>query len=90
VAPLTAWIDRLETVSGRGDLKRVQNLAEEDAHSAAVQLGASPRQTHILKSNVYAMPYGNPGIVRIRVQAAGETSADEAHVLPAAARGTNP
>jgi hypothetical protein len=90
VAPLTAWIDRLETVSGRVDLKRVQNLAEEDAHSAAVQLGASPGQTHIIESNVFAMPYGNPGIVRIRVQAAGETSADEERVLTAAARGTNP
>ncbi|MFE4229182.1 methylhydantoinase [Arthrobacter sp. NPDC056886] len=90
VAPLTAWIDRLETVSGRVDLRRVQNLAEEDAHSAAVQLGASPGQTHIIESNVFAMPYGNPGIVRIRVQAAGEASADEEHVLPAAARGTNP
>jgi hypothetical protein len=90
VAPLTTWIDRLETVSGRADLKRVQNLAEEDAHSAAVQLGASPGQTHILESNVYAMPYGNPGIVRIRVQAAGETSVDEERVLPVAARGTNP
>lgn len=87
VAPLTAWIDRLETVSGRVDLKRVQNLAEEDAHSAAVQLGATPGQTGIIESNVYAMPYGNPGIVRIRVQAAGETSADEEHLLPTAARG---
>ncbi|WP_066289692.1 hydantoinase/oxoprolinase N-terminal domain-containing protein [Arthrobacter sp. B6] len=86
-APLTAWIDRLETVSGRVDLKRVQNLAEDDAHSAAVQLGATPGQTDIIESNVYAMPYGNPGIVRIRVQAAGETFADEEHVLPTAARG---
>lgn len=86
-APLTAWIDRLETVSGRANLQRVQNLAEEDAHSAAVQLGASPGQTHIVESNVYAMPYGNPGIVRIRVQAAGETSANEEHVLPTAAGG---
>ena len=90
VALLTAWIDRLETVSGRVDLQRVQNLAEEDAHSAAVQLGASPGQTHIIESNVFAMPYGNPGIVRIRVLAAGETSADEEHVLPAAAGGTKP
>ena len=89
-APLTAWIDRLETVSGRVDLKRVQNLAEDDAHSAAVQLGATPGQTHIIESNVYAMPYGNPGIVRIRVQAAGETSTDEEHVLPTAAQGTTP
>ena len=31
VAPLTAWIDRLETVSGRVDLKRAQDVAEEDA-----------------------------------------------------------
>ena len=89
VAPLTAWIDRLETVSGRVDLQRVQNLAEEDAHSAAVQLGGSPGQTRIIESNVFAMPYGNPGIVRIRVQAAGETSADDEHMLPADARGTN-
>ena len=36
------------------------------------------------------MPYGNPGIVRIRVQAAGETSAYEERVLTAAARGANP
>ncbi|MFC9335271.1 MULTISPECIES: hydantoinase/oxoprolinase N-terminal domain-containing protein [Arthrobacter] len=90
VAPLTAWIDRLETVSGRVDMKRAQDLAEEDAHSAAVQLGASPGQTHILESNVFAMPYGNPGIVRVRVQAAGETSGNENHMLPAAVRGTNP
>jgi hypothetical protein len=89
-APLTAWIDRLETVSGRGDLKRVQNLAEDDAQSAAVQLGATPGQTQVIESNVYAMPYGNPGIVRIRVQAAGETSADEGQVLPTAARGATP
>ncbi|MFH5879053.1 methylhydantoinase [Arthrobacter sp. NA-172] len=74
VAPLTAWIDRLETVSGREDLQQVQARAEEDAESVAVQLGASPGQTRIVESNVYAMPYGNPGIVRIRVQAAGETS----------------
>ncbi len=72
VAPLTAWIDRLETVSGRADLQLVQRRAEEDAESAAVQLGASPGLTRIIESNVYAMPYGNPGIVRIRVQAAGE------------------
>jgi hypothetical protein len=73
-APLTTWVDRLATVSGRQDLQQVQARAEEDAHSAAVQLGASPGQTHIIESNVFAMPYGNPGIVRIRVQAAGETS----------------
>ncbi|BCW48133.1 hypothetical protein J2Y41_000933 [Arthrobacter sp. 1088] len=86
-APLTAWIDRLETVRGRDDLQRVQNLAEEDAYSAAVQLGASPGQTRIIESNVYAMPYGNPGIVRIRVQAAGETYVHEEHTLPTAAPG---
>jgi hypothetical protein len=89
-APLTAWIDRLETVSGRVDLKRVQNLAQEDAHSAVVQLGASPGQTHIIESNVYAMPYGNPGIVRIRVQAAGEAFVGEEQVLPLAAGRANP
>ncbi|MEV8150740.1 hydantoinase/oxoprolinase N-terminal domain-containing protein [Arthrobacter sp. NPDC080073] len=76
VAPLTAWIDRLETVSGRADLQLVQRRAEEDAESAAVQLGASPGLTRIIESNVYAMPYGNPGIVRIRVQAAGEVSGE--------------
>ncbi|AFR31371.1 N-methylhydantoinase A/acetone carboxylase beta subunit-like protein (plasmid) [Arthrobacter sp. Rue61a] len=89
-APLTAWIDRLATVSGRLDLERVQNLAEEDAHSAAVQLGAVPGQTRIIESNVYAMPYGNPGIVRIRVQAAGETSAPEARLLPTVTSGATP
>lgn len=89
-APLTAWIDRLETVVGRVDLQRVQNRAEEDAHSAAVQLGASPGQTHIVESNVYAMPYGNPGIVRLRVQAAGETGGNEEHTLPTAALGATP
>jgi hypothetical protein len=73
VAPVTAWIDRLESVSGREDLHRVQGRAEEDAESVAVQLGARPGQTRIVESNVYAMPYGNPGIVRIRVQAAGES-----------------
>ena len=72
--PLTAWIDRLERVSGRADLQRVQHRAEEEASSAAVQLGASPADTRITESNVFAMPYGNPGIVRIRVQAAGGTS----------------
>ncbi|WP_410866716.1 hypothetical protein, partial [Paraburkholderia sp. SIMBA_027] len=40
--PLTAWIDRLERVSGQADLQRVQKRAEEEAQSAAVQLGASP------------------------------------------------
>jgi hypothetical protein len=89
-APLTAWIDRLERVSGRVDLQRVQHRAEEDAHSAAVQLGAGPGLTHIIESNVYAMPYGNPGIVRIRVQAAAETSAGEEQMLPVAARGATP
>lgn len=76
-APLTAWIDRLERVSGQADLQRVQHRAEEEARSAAVQLGASPTDTRIIESNVFAMPYGNPGIVRIRVQAAGGTSSPE-------------
>jgi|GEM_PF-3470182 len=89
-APLTAWIDRLETVSGRAALQLVQNRAEEDAHSAAVQLGASPGHTNIIESNVYAMPYGNPGIVRIRVQAAGETYGIGEHTLPAATLGATP
>ncbi|ABK05021.1 N-methylhydantoinase A/acetone carboxylase beta subunit-like protein [Arthrobacter sp. FB24] len=79
--PLTAWIDRLESVSGQADLQRVQNRAEEEARSAAVQLGASPTETRIIESNVFAMPYGNPGIVRIRVQAAGGTSSHEEHGL---------
>jgi hypothetical protein len=79
--PLTAWIDRLESISGQADLQRVQNRAEEEARSAAVQLGASPTETRIIESNVFAMPYGNPGIVRIRVQAAGGTSSHEEHGL---------
>ncbi|WP_395403323.1 hydantoinase/oxoprolinase N-terminal domain-containing protein [Arthrobacter sp. UC242_113] len=88
--PLTAWIDRLERVSGQADLHRVQHRAEEEASSAAVQLGASPTDTRIIESNVFAMPYGNPGIVRIRVQAAGGTSGSEeqapnAHAMEATA-----
>jgi hypothetical protein len=88
-APLTAWIDRLETVSGRADLQLVQHRAEEDAESAAVQLGANPGLTHIVESNVFAMPYGNPGIVRIRVQAAGETSGGREQTLSGVERGVN-
>ena len=84
--PLTAWIDRLEKVSGQADLHRVQHRAEEEASSAAVQLGASPTDTRIIESNVYAMPYGNPGIVRIRVQAAGGTCGSEEQALDAYAR----
>jgi hypothetical protein len=82
VAPLTAWIDRLETFHGPADLQRVQNLAEEDARSAAVQLGVSPEQAQIIESNVFALPYGNPGIVRVRVQAAGDRSTNTEKVLP--------
>lgn len=85
--PLTAWIDRLERVSGQADLQRVQHRAEEEASSAAVQLGASPADTRIIESNVFAMPYGNPGIVRIRVQAAGGTSSPEEQALAAQAMG---
>lgn len=85
-APLTSWIDRLETISGRTDLAAVQHRAEEDAQSAVVQLGANPGQIHIIESNVFAMPYGNPGIVRIRVQAAGETSSNKERFLAAEAR----
>jgi Hydantoinase/oxoprolinase N-terminal region len=85
--PLTAWIDRLDRVSGQADLQRVQHRAEEEARSAAVQLGASPTDTRIIESNVFAMPYGNPGIVRIRVQAAGGTSGDEEQALAAQATG---
>lgn len=86
-APLTAWIDRLERVSGQADLQRVQHRAEEEAQSAAVQLGASPTDTRIIESNVFAMPYGNPGIVRIRVQAAGGTSSSEEQALATQAMG---
>jgi hypothetical protein len=85
--PLTAWIDRLDRVSGQADLQRVQHRAEEEARSAAVQLGASPTDTRIIESNVFAMPYGNPGIVRIRVQAAGGTSGHEEQALAAQATG---
>lgn len=88
--PLTAWIDRLERVSGQAELQRVQHRAEEEASSGAVQLGASPTDTRIIDSNVFAMPYGNPGIVRIRVQAAGGRSGSEeraptAHAVEATA-----
>ncbi|MEV7455367.1 hydantoinase/oxoprolinase N-terminal domain-containing protein [Pseudarthrobacter oxydans] len=86
-APLTAWIDRLERVSGQADLQRVQHRAEEEAQSAAVQLGASPADTRIIESNVFAMPYGNPGIVRIRVQAAGGASSSEEQALATQAMG---
>jgi hypothetical protein len=74
-------------VSGRADLQLVQHRAEEDAESAAVQLGANPGLTHIVESNVFAMPYGNPGIVRIRVQAAGETSGGREQTLSGVERG---
>lgn len=69
-APWTAWIDRLESVANKEDLQRVQRLAEEDAKSIVIQSGASPEFTKIMESNAYALPYGNPGIVRVRVQAA--------------------
>ncbi|MEW1857466.1 methylhydantoinase [Pseudarthrobacter oxydans] len=85
--PLTAWIDRLERVSGQAGLQRVQHRAEEEASSAVVQLGASPADTRIIESNVFAMPYGNPGIVRIRVRAAGETAPSEEKVPAAQALG---
>lgn len=79
--PLTAWIDRLERVSGQAELQRVQHRAEEEASSAVVQLGAGPTDTRIIESNVFATPYGNPGIVRIRVRAAGRTSSLEEETL---------
>lgn len=85
--PLTAWIDRLERVSGQAELQRVQHGAEEEARSAVVQLGASPTDTRIIESNVFAMPYGNPGIVRIRVRAAGGTSSSEEKTRSAQAMG---
>jgi hypothetical protein len=86
--PLTAWIDRLERVSGQAGLQRVQHRAEEEASSAVVQLGASPADTRIIESNVFAMPYGNPGIVRIRVRAAGGTASSEEKAPAAQALGT--
>lgn len=76
-APLTAWIDRLETASSAAELHQVRILAEEDARSVVVQLGASPGSAEILESNVFAMPYGNPDIVRIRVRAAGAAGDSE-------------
>lgn len=85
--PLTAWIDRLERVSGQAELQRVQHRAVEEASSAVVQLGASPTDTRIIESNVFAMPYGNPGIVRIRVRAAGGTARSEEKAPAAQALG---
>lgn len=73
VAPLTAWVDRLETITDEADLQRVQRIAEADAAFVTVQSGASSERTTIAESNVFAMPYGHPGIVRIRVQATGES-----------------
>lgn len=72
-APWTAWIDRLENVANKEDLQRVQRLAEEDAKSIVIQSGGSPTRTRIMEANAYALPYGNPGIVRVRVQAADES-----------------
>ncbi|GAA4657622.1 methylhydantoinase [Arthrobacter cryoconiti] len=69
-APWTAWIDRLENVASKEDLQRVQRIAEEDAKSIVVQSGGSPVLTRVMEANSYALPYGNPGIVRVRVQAA--------------------
>lgn len=76
-APLTAWIDRLETASSAAELHQVRILAEEDARSVVVQLGANPGSTEIFESNVFALPYGNPNIVRIRVRAAGAAGESE-------------
>lgn len=86
-APLTEWIDRLEMVANETELNRLQHLAEEDAQSLVMQSGASPDLIKIVESSVFAMPYGNPGIVRIRVQAAGEPapSDDEMFGLKASA-----
>jgi len=86
VAPMTAWIDRMVTVSGRADLERAQRIAEDDAESAVVQLGASPAQTRIVQSTAYAMPYGDSNIIRIRVQAAEKPSALD---QPSSARNSN-
>lgn len=72
-APWTAWIDRLENVDNKEALGRVQELIEEDVKAIVIQSGASPRLTGIIESNAYATPYGNPGIVRLRVQAAGQS-----------------
>lgn len=72
-APWTAWIDRLENVANKEDLQQVQRLAEEDAKSIVIQSGGSPALTRIMEANAYALPYGNPGIVRVRVQAADES-----------------
>lgn len=72
-APWTAWIDRLENVDNKEALGRVQQLIEEDVKAIVVQSGASPTLTGIVESNPYATPYGNPGIVRLRVQAAGQS-----------------
>ena len=82
--PLTAWVDRLETITDEADLQRVQRIAEEDAKFVTVQSGASPALTEIVESNVFAMPYGHPGIVRIRVQAAGEIAYPNREELPQA------
>lgn len=86
VAPVTAWIDRLQLVTKESDLRRVQHVAEEDAQASAVQSGANPALAGIIESNVLGMAYSNPGIVRIRVQAAG-TPVDGTDPEPVAAEG---
>lgn len=71
-APWTAWIERLERVETTAVLSEKQRRAEEDAKSAAIVFGAHIETATIIESNVFALPYGDPEIVRIRVQAAGE------------------
>lgn len=79
-APLTAWVDRLVTVANEVELLALHRLAEADAYSAAALAGASPTRLRLAESNVFAMPYGHPGIVRVRVQAVGAIhDGDHAH-----------
>lgn len=72
-AAWTAWVERLETVASATDLSVAQHRAEEDAMSAAIVFGADAALASIVESNVFALPYGDPDIVRVRVQAAGDS-----------------
>ncbi|MCW2132353.1 hydantoinase/oxoprolinase N-terminal domain-containing protein [Arthrobacter sp. VKM Ac-2550] len=79
-ALLTGWIDRLESVVNEADLRRAQHLAEEDAQSMTVNLGAAPGNTRIIESSASSVAYSYPGIVRVRVRAAGTRAVADSEV----------
>ncbi|MFC4222457.1 hydantoinase/oxoprolinase N-terminal domain-containing protein [Lysinibacter cavernae] len=74
IAPYTVWVDRFATAPDVDTLNRVLRAAEEDARSIVVHLGAEPTTASIIEANSFAVPFGNPDVVRLRVRAAGEVS----------------